>query len=83
MSDVVMQVNDLWVEYPAKRGLVKAVRGVSFELRRGESLALIGESGSGKTTLGLALVRLLPKAAHIRRGSILYRHDGIEQDVFS
>lgn len=81
MSDVVMQVNDLWVEYPAKRGLVKAVRGVSFELRRGESLALIGESGSGKTTLGLALVRLLPKAAHIRRGSILYRHDGIEQDV--
>jgi peptide/nickel transport system ATP-binding protein len=82
MSDVVLKVDDLWVEYPARRGLVKAVRGVTFELRKGESLALIGESGSGKTTLGLALVRLLPKTARIRQGSIMYRRDGGgEEDV--
>lgn len=81
MTKTVLQVDDLWVEYPARRGLVKAVRGVSFDLQQGEALALIGESGSGKTTLGLALVRLLPKAARIRQGRILYRRDGEEQDV--
>lgn len=81
MPEVVLKVDNLWVEYPARRGLVKAVRGVNFELRKGESLALIGESGSGKTTLGLALVRLLPKTARIREGRVLYRHDGTEEDV--
>jgi peptide/nickel transport system ATP-binding protein len=76
MTSTALLIEDLWVEYPARRGVVKAVRGVSFELRRGETLALIGESGSGKTTLGLALVRLLPKAARIKQGRILYFQDG-------
>jgi peptide/nickel transport system ATP-binding protein len=76
MTNTALLVEDLWVEYPARRGVVKAVRGVSFELRRGETLALIGESGSGKTTLGLSLVRLLPKAARIKQGRILYYQNG-------
>ena len=79
----VLKVEDLWVEYPARRGVVKAVRGVNFELKVGETLALIGESGSGKTTLGLALTRLLPKAARIKQGKVTYMRNGIAQDVLA
>jgi peptide/nickel transport system ATP-binding protein len=82
MTKTVLEVDNLSVDFPARRGLVKAVRNVSFELYEGEALALIGESGSGKTTLGLSLVRLLPKTARIREGRILYKkQDGSEQDV--
>src|SRR5207302_6361500 len=70
-SDVVLGVRDLSVEYRTGRGAVQAVRGVSFDLRRGESLALIGESGSGKTTLALALIRLLSGSARVTGGRIL------------
>jgi peptide/nickel transport system ATP-binding protein len=85
MTDTVLEVKNLWVEYPARRGVVQAVRGVNFELRRGETLALIGESGSGKTTLGLALVRLLPKSARVRQGNILFYQNGsgTVQDVLA
>lgn len=76
-----LSVSDLWVEYEVRRGRVKAVRGVSLDLRAEESLALIGESGCGKTTLGLALIRLLVKAASITQGQITYRRDGQELDV--
>ncbi len=79
----VLSVRDLWVEYRARRGAVQAVRGVSFDLLKGETLALIGESGSGKTTLALALVRLLARSARIRGGRVLYQRDGREIDVLS
>jgi peptide/nickel transport system ATP-binding protein len=75
-TDVPLSVRDLGVEYLAERGMVKAVRGVSFDLRPQESLALMGESGCGKTTLGLALIRLLVKTAKITQGEILYRRYG-------
>jgi len=82
-ADVPLSVCDLWVEYGAPRGAVKAVRGASFDLCKGETLSLIGESGSGKTTLALALIRLLPRSASIRKGQIIYRRDGREYDVLS
>src|ERR1041385_2456700 len=80
-DDIILSVQDLEVEYRARRGLVKAVNGVSFDLRRGESITLVGESGCGKTTLGLSLVRLLPKQASIRKGEILYRRGEASVDV--
>jgi len=80
-SDIVLSVRDLEVEYRARRGLVKAVNGVSFDLHRGESITLVGESGCGKTTLGLSLVRLLAKQASIRAGQILYRRGETIVDV--
>jgi peptide/nickel transport system ATP-binding protein len=70
----VLTVTDLTITYAARRGRVQAVRGASFEVRRGEALALIGESGSGKTTAGLGLVRMLPSGAAVQRGEITF-HD--------
>jgi len=65
-APVVMSADDLKVWFPIKRGLlrqtvghIKAVDGVSFAVRQGETLGVVGESGSGKTTLGLALLRLI------------------------
>jgi oligopeptide/dipeptide ABC transporter ATP-binding protein len=63
MTDALVQVEDLHVHFPAGRGRrhapVRAVDGVSFEVRRGETLGLVGESGCGKSTTGLALLHLI------------------------
>jgi oligopeptide/dipeptide ABC transporter ATP-binding protein len=64
-SDVVLSVEDLTVAFPTEDGLVKAVRGVSYELRRGEALGIVGESGSGKSVTSLAVMGLLPESAKI------------------
>jgi oligopeptide/dipeptide ABC transporter ATP-binding protein len=61
MSDVVLEVRDLHTWFFLRRGVVKAVDGVSFHLNRGEVLGLVGESGCGKSLTALSLMRLLPK----------------------
>ena len=65
-APVVIETDDLKVWFPIKRGVlrkvvghIKAVDGVSIEVRQGETLGVVGESGSGKTTLGLAILRLI------------------------
>lgn len=68
----LFRVENLNVHYRTRRGLVKAVRNVSFELRPRENLAVIGESGSGKSTLGLAMVRLLPPSAEFTADRLEY-----------
>jgi peptide/nickel transport system ATP-binding protein len=60
MSDPLLDVRDLHVTYRSSRGPIPAVRGVSFQLARGETLGLAGESGSGKSTMTMALLRLVP-----------------------
>lgn len=64
-SDILVEVNDLKMHFPVLRGLLKrqvasvqAVDGVSFKIRRGETLGLVGESGCGKTTTGRCVLRL-------------------------
>lgn len=76
-----LSIQNLSIEYTARRGSVQAVRNVSFDVQRGQALALIGESGSGKTTLGLGIVQLLPSTARITQGKVIYRRDGIEIDA--
>ena len=79
--DVVLKVDDLSIVYRTARGDVKATTNVSFELKNGEAMALIGESGSGKTTISLALIRKLPKNALITSGQIIYQRNEQMQDV--
>jgi len=63
--DPVLAVRDLRVWYGSERGAVRAVDGVSFDLRPGETLGLVGESGCGKSTLGRGLLGLLPRGAFV------------------
>lgn len=76
-----LTLENVHVNYRTRGGNVQAVRGVTLDLRAGESLALIGESGSGKTTLGLAIVQLLVDTAVVKPGRIVYRRDDQEIDV--
>ncbi|MBI5931083.1 MAG: ABC transporter ATP-binding protein [Chloroflexi bacterium] len=71
-QDVVLSVQDLSIDYLTRRGRLQAVSHVSFDLHRGETLALIGESGCGKSTLNFGLMRLLPKTARTEAGKIVY-----------
>lgn len=80
MSDnnVLLELKDLKMHFPIKKGFfqrvvghVKAVDGVSFEIRRGETLGLVGESGCGKTTIGRCIVRAYQPTG----GEILYKQD--------
>lgn len=69
--DTVLEVDDLHVYYDTNLGPIKAVNGVSFRLRRGESLGLVGESGSGKSTTVLSLMGLIKPPGRIVKGRIL------------
>ena len=66
----LIEVRDLRVNYHGSAGVTEAVRGLSFELHEGETLAIVGESGSGKTTVASALLGLLPASARITQGAL-------------
>jgi len=75
--DPVLTVADLSVEIPTPRGVVRAVRHVSIEVRPGETFALVGESGSGKTMTCRAILRLVPAPGRITGGSVIYGGDDL------
>ena len=66
----VLEVADLHTEFHLRHANVKAVDGISFSVRRGECLGLVGESGCGKTTAGLSVMKLLPNVGHITGGTV-------------
>ncbi len=68
--DPLLVVADLAIAFPAGRGEVRPVAGVSFAVAPGERLGLVGESGSGKSLTALAIMRLLPSAGRVVRGQI-------------
>ncbi len=69
----VLEIEDLHVVYRTKRGLARAVDGVSFSLEDGEYLGIVGESGCGKSTIAKAILGILPQAGSVAGGRILYR----------
>lgn len=71
----ILEVRDLYLYFRTSRGDVKAVDGVSFNILRGDTLAIIGESGCGKTSLARALMRYLPRNVSLYRGEVII--DGI------
>src|SRR5580704_11043357 len=69
----LLEVSDLHVYFHTREGLLKAVDGVSFQINRGEVLALVGESGCGKSVTAFSVLRLIPKPGRIERGIIAFQ----------
>ena len=71
--DTILDVKNLHVSFFTKEGQLKAVDGVSFDVREGEVVGIIGESGSGKTVTSLSLLQLVPFPGRVVGGSITFR----------
>ncbi len=79
-DEIVLQVEDLKTYFFTRSGVVKAVDGVSFELKRGETLGIVGESGSGKSMTAWSILGLVPEpAGRIVGGRILYQGEDLLQ----
>jgi peptide/nickel transport system ATP-binding protein len=73
----LLAIDDLHVTFSTRRGLVEAVRGVSFSVAAGETLGVVGESGSGKSVTAFAVTRLLDASGRVSRGSIRFGDEDI------
>ena len=77
-GDAILSVRDLRISFGTHAGEVQAVRGASFDLRRGETLAIVGESGSGKSVAARSIMRLNPETNTIvRGGEILFEGEDL------
>jgi oligopeptide/dipeptide ABC transporter ATP-binding protein len=83
VSDVLLEVNDLKTHFFMEQGVIRAVDGVSFTVKRGETLGIVGESGCGKSITARSILRLLPHSvARIVDGSIrFHRESGRPVDI--
>jgi oligopeptide/dipeptide ABC transporter ATP-binding protein len=79
MIETLLQIKDLEVRYATRAGLVKAVDKVDLEVRRGETLGLVGESGCGKSTLGFSILRLIREPGEIVGGQIFFDGEDLLQ----
>jgi len=81
-DNYILDVKDLHVEFITDLGIVRAVNGVNFQVRQGDSVAIVGESGCGKSVTAFSILRILPRTARIPAGQInFYRQDGTTLDL--
>ena len=78
-DDVVLRVKDLHVNFYTNQRCNKVLRGVSFDIRRGRTLCVVGESGCGKSVTANSILRLLPELSRIESGSITYYKENGEE----
>ncbi|HLE03580.1 MAG TPA: ABC transporter ATP-binding protein, partial [Anaerolineales bacterium] len=72
MSEPLIEVKDLRVEFDVREGIVKAVDGLNLTINRGQTVGVIGESGCGKSMTARAILQMIPKPGKITQGEILY-----------
>ena len=72
MSDKILQINNLCIDFISKDDTFRAVNGLSFELKKGETIGIVGESGSGKSVSALSIMRLLSEKKVKYNGEILF-----------
>ena len=73
MNENLLEVQNLSVVYKTQFETVQAVNNVSFSLRRGQTMGLVGETGAGKTTTSLAIMRLLPdRTGRVESGKVMF-----------
>lgn len=73
-NDILLEVKDLQVHFEVRRGVVRALQGVNFTVRRGKTIGIIGESGSGKSVTARAIMQLLAQNGKVVSGEILFHH---------
>src|SRR6185369_3164674 len=74
----LLTVRDLKIAFDLDTGVLEAVRGISFRVPHGKTVALVGESGSGKSVVAQAIMGILPKIARISAGEILFDRTGTQ-----
>ncbi|MBR5733671.1 MAG: ATP-binding cassette domain-containing protein, partial [Lachnospiraceae bacterium] len=72
MADKILEVKNLQISFRTQTGILHAVRNISFDLERGETLAIVGESGSGKSVTSKAILGILAGNSIVDSGEILY-----------
>ncbi|MFK8081519.1 MAG: ABC transporter ATP-binding protein [Granulosicoccus sp.] len=78
VEEPLLNVDNLSVEIPLRRGILKPVDGVSFQINAGEIVGVVGESGAGKSITGAAIIGLLERPAHIANGRVSLRGQRID-----
>lgn len=81
MDSNLLDINDLFVRFYTYEGTVKAIEGIKLELRKGETLGIVGETGCGKSVTALSVLVLVPPPGKIEGGSILFKGEKGDEDV--
>lgn len=81
MDDNILEVNDLKVKFHTYAGVVKALKGINFEVKKGETFGIVGETGCGKSVTALSILGLVPTPGEIDGGQIIFKRDDKQDNL--